>query len=88
MVPTVELPPATPSTYQVTAVLAGPVTVAVYCKVVPVMVDESTGATLTVAFTAEGVIVTMRRPVRIGFRRTDGFNRHRSRIGDGSRRHI
>ena len=62
MVPTVELPPVTPFTDQVTAVLVVPVTVAAYCTMVPVGVEESVGATLTVAFAAGAVIVTIAEP--------------------------
>ena len=62
MVPTVELPPATPFTDQVTAVLVVPVTVAVNCTLVPAGVVESVGATVTVAFTGGGVMVTIAAP--------------------------
>jgi hypothetical protein len=62
MVPVVELPPATPLTDQATAVSVVPVTLAVYCTVVPANAEESVGATVTVAFTAGGVIVTIAEP--------------------------
>src|SRR5271157_3531377 len=62
MVPAVELPPATPSTDQATAVLAVPVTVAANCTVAPANAQESVGATVTVAFTAGAVIVTIAEP--------------------------
>jgi hypothetical protein len=49
MVPRVELPPATPPTLQVTAVLKLPVpaTVAVHCEVAPVCTEVGTQAAAT-----------------------------------------
>jgi hypothetical protein len=62
MVPTVELPPATPFTDQETAVLVVPVTVATNCTVVPASIDASVGETDTVAFTTGTVIATIAEP--------------------------
>jgi hypothetical protein len=62
MSPTVELPPATPFTDQVTAVLALPVTLAVNCTVDPAVADESIGETVTVGLTEGAVIVTRAEP--------------------------
>ena len=53
---------ATPFTYQVTAPLAVPVTLAVNCTLVPVGVEASRGATVTAAFTGAAVIVTIAAP--------------------------
>jgi len=47
MVPTLALPLLTPSTAQVTAVFAVPVTVLVYCCVCPVVMAARRGATVT-----------------------------------------
>ena len=57
-----ELPPATPFTYQVTAALAVPLTFDVNCTLVPVGVEASRGATVTVAFAGAAVIVTIAAP--------------------------
>ena len=62
MTPTEELPPATPLTNQETAVLVAPVTVAVNCTLIPAVVDESVGETVTVGFTAAAVMVTIAEP--------------------------
>jgi hypothetical protein len=62
MEPTVELPPATPFTDQVTAVLVVPVTVAVNSTVDPAVVEESAGETVTEGLTAGAVIFTIAEP--------------------------
>src|SRR5208283_5980570 len=62
IMPTVELPPATPLTAQVTAVSVVPVTLAAYCTVDPARADESKGDRATVGAAAGAVMVTIAEP--------------------------
>ncbi|MGH9208426.1 MAG: hypothetical protein ACRD1G_18045, partial [Acidimicrobiales bacterium] len=64
-VPTVALPPVTPFTCQVTAVLLVPVTVAVNCCVVPTCTDAEVGAieTATTVTVRVTVVVWLKLPL-------------------------
>jgi hypothetical protein len=62
MVPSVELPPATPFTVHRTEVLLVPLTPAINCRIAPVEIDEAAGETLTSTFPAGAVIARMAEP--------------------------
>jgi hypothetical protein len=64
MVPTVELPPATPFTSQVAAVLV-PLTIALNCCVLPAVTLAEVGVTLTATGVAGAVIVRARDVVAV-----------------------